>query len=194
MAEAAVGLAIGAVSLAALFTTCVDCFEYVQLGRQFGTDYQRSVLKLDIVKLRLSRWANAVNESQNHYSVPVGSDQEARQVEQILGEIISVFAAAEEVSQRYKSKAQPGDLVVYNADSDLEKDLVSMHNKMRDLALKRQKRSTFRQKAGWALYDKSASTVLSKMSQAWWIRLSSSSQPCTSNRNSSLLKMRRPWK
>lgn len=45
--------------LAGLFTACVDRFEYLQLGHQFGKSYQRSLLKLDIAKLRLSRWARA---------------------------------------------------------------------------------------------------------------------------------------
>ena len=152
MAEA-VGLTIGSVALASLFTTCVDCFEYVQLGRQFGTNYQRSLLKLDIVKLRLSRWADAVNESQQHYNVAVGSANEAQKVQEILGEIIELFANAEKVSAKYKMKAKPGDLVAYNVNADLEPDLRSMHNKMRDLAIKRQKRSSFAQKAAWALYE-----------------------------------------
>jgi len=152
MAEA-VGLTIGSVALASLFTTCVDCFEYVQLGRQFGTNYQRSLLKLDIVKLRLSRWAGAVNESQQHYNVAIGSANEAQKVQEILGEIIELFANAEKVSAKYKMKAKPGDLVAYNVNADLEPDVRSMHNKMRELAIKRQKRSSFAQKAAWALYE-----------------------------------------
>ena len=122
MAEA-VGLIMGGVALASLFTTCIDCFEYVQLGRQFGTNYQRSLLKLDIVKLRLSRWADAVNESQQYYNVAIGSTSEASKVQEILAEIIDLFANAERVSAKYKMKAKPGDLVAYNADADLEPDL-----------------------------------------------------------------------
>jgi hypothetical protein len=152
MAEA-VGLTVGGVGLATLFTTCIDCFEYVQLGRKFGTNYQRCLLKLDIMKLRLSRWADAVNESQQHYNVAISSTSEAPKVREILGEIIELFADAEKVSAKYKMKAKPGDLVAYNADADLEPDLRSMHNKMRELAIKRQKRSSFAQKAAWALYE-----------------------------------------
>jgi Prion-inhibition and propagation len=151
MAEAA-GLLIGAISLAGLFTNCVNCFEYVQLGRNFGKDYERSLLKLDIVKLRLSRWADAVNESQNRSRNPVGSANVVQKVEEILGEIIELFADAEKVSVKYKTKGTSGELGVYNIDTDLESDLQSMHNKMRVLALKRQRRSSFAQKAAWALY------------------------------------------
>jgi hypothetical protein len=154
MAETA-GLVIGAVSLTAIFTACVDCFEYVQLGRNFGKDYQRSLLKLDIVKLRLSRWANAANESHNQYQVPLGSPVEAQKVEVILGEIVACFADAERVSQRFKPKGNnTTELQLYDANTDLEPSLQTMHIKMRDLALKRQRRSNVRQKASWALYEK----------------------------------------
>jgi hypothetical protein len=154
MAETA-GLAIGAVSLTAIFTTCVDCFEYVQLGRNFGKDYQRSLLKLDIAKLRLSRWADAVNESHNQYQVPVGTPAEAQKVQELLGDIMVCFDDAERVSQRFKSKSSNStELQVYNANTELEPNLQGMHNKMRELALRRQRRSGFRQKTAWALYEK----------------------------------------
>lgn len=34
------GIVSGALSVAALFKNCVDCFEYIQLGRNFGRDYR----------------------------------------------------------------------------------------------------------------------------------------------------------
>ncbi|RMZ74865.1 hypothetical protein DV737_g5651, partial [Chaetothyriales sp. CBS 132003] len=153
MAEAA-GLVIGAVSIASLFTTCVDCFEYVQLGRNFGKNYQRSLLRLDVVKLRLSRWADAVNKSQTGSEPPRYSTGEALKVQEILGEIIELFANAEKISARYMAKAAAGDeLVPYGTDGQLEPDFLSMHKRMQELALKRQKRSSFVQKAAWVLYE-----------------------------------------
>jgi hypothetical protein len=54
------GILSGAVSIAAAFTACVDCFEYVKLGRRFGRDFQTSQLSLTCARLRLSRWGVAV--------------------------------------------------------------------------------------------------------------------------------------
>lgn len=154
MAETA-GLIIGAVSLTAIFTTCVDCFEYIQLGRNFGKDYQRSLLKLDIAKLRLSRWANAVNESHDRYQVPVGTPAEAQKVEELLGEIMVCFEDAARVSERFKTKSgNPTGLQVAYTDNEMEPSLQAMHEKMRDLALRRQRRSGFRQKTAWVLFEK----------------------------------------
>ena len=49
-------LATGVLALAGLFNNAVECFEFIQLGRNFGGDFQTSLLKLDDVRLRLSRW------------------------------------------------------------------------------------------------------------------------------------------
>lgn len=55
MAEFA-GLSIGSVALTGLFNNCVDTFQYVQLGRNFGNDYESCLIKLGVVKLRFLRW------------------------------------------------------------------------------------------------------------------------------------------
>jgi hypothetical protein len=55
------GIVAGAVGIAATFKACVDCFEYIQLGRHFGRDYQTDLLSLNCARLRLTRWGQAVN-------------------------------------------------------------------------------------------------------------------------------------
>lgn len=35
------GLAIGAVSIASLFTTCIECFDIVVAGKNFSEDYEQ---------------------------------------------------------------------------------------------------------------------------------------------------------
>lgn len=64
MAEAA-GLTSGVVALAGLFDNTVECFEFVQLGRNFGKNFQTSQLKLDNARLRLSRWGKSWGLSDN---------------------------------------------------------------------------------------------------------------------------------
>ncbi|KAK4216293.1 heterokaryon incompatibility protein s [Rhypophila decipiens] len=139
------GLVIGGVSLASLFTTCVDCFEYIQLGRQFGRDYQTAVLRLDLLKLRLSRWASAVNDSD--YGVSVQSDDEIVKVKEVLGQIIELFEATEKSSKKFKASDDGAGM------ADLDKDFESIHLKMKNLALKRQNRSSFAKKVSWVLHE-----------------------------------------
>jgi hypothetical protein len=40
-AEGVAGLALGAASVAALFTTCIQCFDIVIAGKNFSEDYEQ---------------------------------------------------------------------------------------------------------------------------------------------------------
>ena len=72
MAETA-GLVIGAVSLASLFTDCVDCFNYIRIGQALEDDFPIYQTELDVLQLRFSRWAQAVTEisKKNVQSLPM---------------------------------------------------------------------------------------------------------------------------
>jgi len=41
VAEGAAGLALSAISVAALFTTCIECFDIVVAGKIFSEDYEQ---------------------------------------------------------------------------------------------------------------------------------------------------------
>ncbi|CAG5181734.1 uncharacterized protein ALTATR162_LOCUS9808 [Alternaria atra] len=141
MAEAA-GLVVGVVALAGLFNNTVECFEFVQLGRTFGKDFETSQLKLDSARLRLSRWGKSLSLDNDH-------------AEALLGQIVELFAEAEGVSNRYRGRTEPqdGSLAVYDPQTDLDPAMAKLHEKMRQLAIERQNRSGVRQKARWALYQ-----------------------------------------
>ena len=53
------GLVFGVAGLAGIFSACVDCFEYIQFGWQFGQDYGKCLLKLDVARLQLCRWGGS---------------------------------------------------------------------------------------------------------------------------------------
>jgi hypothetical protein len=159
MAEAA-SLVVGVVALAGLFNNIVECFEFVQLGRTFGKDFQTSQLKLDSARLRLSRWGKSLDldkDVRNTTSLQgrFGSESTVTHAEALLGQIVELFAGAEGVSNSYKNRTAPQDdsLVVYNLQTDLDPAIAKLHDKMRQLATERQNRSGVRQKAKWALYQ-----------------------------------------
>jgi hypothetical protein len=41
VAEGIAGLALSAISVAALFTTCIECFDIVVAGKNFSEDYEQ---------------------------------------------------------------------------------------------------------------------------------------------------------
>ena len=60
MAEAIAGLAIGAIGLTALFTTCIDAFHIVLTAHEFGEDYEVLCVDLAIQRLRFCLWGETV--------------------------------------------------------------------------------------------------------------------------------------
>ena len=69
------------------------------------------------------------------------------------------FKDAERVSERFMKhsmmqKSRTHNLLVYNADSDLDPSYQRLHMTMHELASQRQKRTSIRKKATWALYEK----------------------------------------
>ena len=59
-AEGIAGLALSAVSVAALFTTCIECFDIVIRAREFRYDYQILCADLDLQRLRFCLWGESV--------------------------------------------------------------------------------------------------------------------------------------
>jgi hypothetical protein len=57
---AGVGEALGAIGLAALFSTCVECFGYFRGSQRMEKDCEIFMVKLDIEKSRLLVWGNSV--------------------------------------------------------------------------------------------------------------------------------------
>ncbi|KAL6825609.1 prion-inhibition and propagation domain-containing protein [Trichoderma sp. SZMC 28015] len=43
-------------SLPATFISIVECFEYVELGRRFGKDFNKCQVRLEALKLQITRW------------------------------------------------------------------------------------------------------------------------------------------
>ncbi|KAK4983639.1 hypothetical protein LTR50_007096 [Elasticomyces elasticus] len=152
--------AFSAVALARLFKNAVDCFEYIQLGRNLRKNFQTDWLKLDNARLRLSRWGEAVRlngevaDVQSLESIAL-SAEDVPIAERLLGQILELFADAEGVSRKSKSRAVASDSsrMVYDAQTDLEPVYRTLHKKMRNLLIRRQNKTLW-QKMKWTLYEK----------------------------------------
>ena len=157
--EGAVGLAASAVALAGLFNNAVQCFEYVRLGKGIGESFQTCQLKLDNASLRLSRWGNSVGLSDGLSDGRVlRGSRDAGRTQKYLEHILKLFEDAESVSKKFKHRKKPDDksLITFNAGKDLDSASAQLHNKMRDLSMKRQNGQShyrFHQMTKWALYE-----------------------------------------
>ena len=138
------GIISGAIGIASAFTACVDCFEYVQFGRHFCRDFQTNKLALNYARLRLTRWGESIQIDDD----PKLGRQDATMTETQLAkdamlQILVLFADTESISKKYilNTKARE-DLLVYST-SDMDPTLVVVDNKMKGLAIQRQKKGRF---------------------------------------------------
>jgi hypothetical protein len=103
---AGVGEVLGAIGLAALFSSCVDCFGYFKASQRMERDSQILLVKLDIEKTRLLVWGNAVGifDATSSHSGPaqnsIINDEAACQlIGRCLKSIESVLTDAEHLTR-----------------------------------------------------------------------------------------------
>lgn len=96
-----VSLTISVVALASLFETCVKCFDYIELGRNYAHDCTILLAKLDVEKVRFSIWGRSVGLAtpcpDNRLELPeIGPT-----VQKLLNCISLLFTDAERLKKRY---------------------------------------------------------------------------------------------
>lgn len=164
-----VSITVGVAGLVGTFTACVDCFEYIRIGRSLGADYQTAIVKLDLARLRLTRWGRSVGIVQGDQDIDeavavtrlkskLGApEKDFETVTNTLGQLFTLFKMSAETSNRLSSRPGAEDKIdnsIHNAD------IRFLHERARDLAIQRQKKSTVLQKTAWALYRKKDFTQL----------------------------------
>lgn len=134
-----------ALAVVGAFNDAILCFEYVQLARNFDKDYQLAILKLDIAKLRLSRWAVSVGldrvdpETQTLVGV-AGSFDDHVEARRLLERIIQLFEEAKHQTARIKTPIDAQSVSTYDAERDLDGATASLHQKLERLSSERSKR------------------------------------------------------
>jgi hypothetical protein len=100
---AGVGEALGAIGLAALFSTCVECFGYFKASQRMEKDLDVLLVKLDIEKTRLLIWGNRIGildiviPPNEIFSDPVKLDLTRR----TLMQIESLLSDADHLAEKY---------------------------------------------------------------------------------------------
>jgi hypothetical protein len=150
------GIAAGAIGIAAAFTACIDCFEYVQFGRHFGRDFRIDQLALSCARLRLTRWGESVDVYNDpRLGKPDATATEIQVAKDTLLQILVLFADTEGISKKYKMAAKAGEDLSVFSTGDMDPTVVALDNKMKGLAIQRQKGSRFLKLTSWALYHRS---------------------------------------
>jgi hypothetical protein len=169
MSIESVGLAVGIIGLVPMFKSTVECFEYVELSRSFGASYTTAQLKLANTQLRLLRWGTSVGLDTAADAVSLerhlSPDLDVTGAQETLGMIRYHFHSAQRIADQYKetkSRENPDDisLTAYNSRTDLAPVPAQLQSKIQELILKYEKRSSFRQRAKWVLFQEKQFTKL----------------------------------
>jgi vacuolar-type H+-ATPase subunit I/STV1 len=157
-----VSFTVGVVGLVGTFTACINCFDLVRVGRNFGSDYETSVIKLDLIRLRLTRWAEAIGIAQEDEAAALAQlkdrlenpDRDVEIVERSLGQILHLFERSAETSKRLALRSSNDKAASIESGNFENSTMQNLHKSMRNLALQRQKRSTILQKISWTFHRK----------------------------------------
>jgi hypothetical protein len=149
----AVGLGAGVIALAGLFNNAVDSYGYVRLGKCYAIDFETSQTKLDLSRLQLSRWGEALGltaplAETTQLPSGIGLPDEVKAAEKALGGIVHLLDDAQLLSQRFKDRESKDAVAVIDPDDS------KLHQRFHRIVSQRQRNTNFANKAAWALYRK----------------------------------------
>lgn len=146
------GVVSGAIGIISAFKTCVDCFDYIQLARSFGSKFQTDLLTLSLLQLRLSRWGEAVDIYHDpNLGNPNATRQELQLARYTMNQILLVLDESRKTSEKFRGNG--GDTSVITTD-DLDRNAAAAYQRIKALAASRQKSATLTKLTSWALYHR----------------------------------------
>ncbi|EMD86454.1 hypothetical protein COCC4DRAFT_31628 [Bipolaris maydis ATCC 48331] len=155
-----VSLSFAIAGIPSLFISCLNCFQYIRLGRRFGTDFGFSLAKLEAAQVRLTRWGEPIGLLENKVDIKGYKDADIIKAYQWLGQIETTFEDAKTVSEKYadsrKKMGKDNELELLEEEQMLESgsSVKKLITSMRSIAKERQKHLNFTRKVSWALYGK----------------------------------------
>ena len=102
----AVGVGIGLVSLAGLFSTCIDCLETIQRGLTLGKDFLLLETKFTNQCIRLRAWGRACQITEaSRYDSLVDDIGARRQIEATLVQIHKILTSGIKLCGKYSPQS-----------------------------------------------------------------------------------------
>jgi hypothetical protein len=96
------------IGVAALFSTCIECFEYLKAAQVFEDDLKILLVKLDLEKTRLLIWGNAVGvlkDATEERAPGLGDSVKVESISKCLKCIKSLLSDADKLQKEYGVQA-----------------------------------------------------------------------------------------
>lgn len=112
----AIGLGVGVVGLAGLFSACVDCLQLIQQGRYLGKDYLLLETKFTNQRLRLVTWGRACGMTNlKGYNERLNEEELRPCIEATLLQIVNLFHDGRELQRKYGLRLEEGKTTALSA-------------------------------------------------------------------------------
>ncbi|MCJ1397230.1 hypothetical protein MMC11_000422 [Xylographa trunciseda] len=151
-----VGLTLGLLGLAGLFSTCLQCLDLVQLGRAYARDYEIIQTKFEAQKVRFMIWGQVVGlTGSTAYDERLDLPFIRPTIYKILNCIQLLFADGQRLTQRYGLRGD--SLAVVPHGGGIFKET---YERFQARVLKSQRDAGFLSKGKWAIDDKTKFATL----------------------------------
>lgn len=159
MAEVA-GLALSGIALAGLFSTCVEFAEYLEQGKNWVTDLERSLTKMTLMVNRLAQWGVAMS-----INSPGGEAKMLRDRWPIEGAVIvdsllnirNILDTTIKMCKKYSYYTESGDCPSWLKKTNEHASQIYYPTSPPCGSLAKRRHSnyqSFRRKAAWVIQDK----------------------------------------
>ncbi len=160
-------LTLGLLSLAGLFSTCVECFDYVKSARSQGREYDILATKLEVEETRFLIWGEVVGilkTGEREHDPILDSPSVRKAVGRILSRVEDIFKNTDSLVCRYGLK----QTVILEGDSNnpklsanqLSKFKASYKKYVQPLFKEGQRKTSLLGKTRWAIHDRVKFNVL----------------------------------
>ena len=103
------GLILGTIALASLFKTCIELFDYFELGKNYAYDYQLACTKIALLKARLLTWGLLLRieePGEEHSALRQHWGDEHEVIGRSLFGIKAIFENASILAEKYRLTAR----------------------------------------------------------------------------------------
>lgn len=150
-----VGLVLGTLALASLFTDCIELIQYFELGRNQSHDYETSCLKLSLLRCRLDALGEALNMCRGKQEDEVIVQRRANERDVIRKSLLgikNIFGSTDILTLKYQLEPRTSRSLTLFSASQNEVAKPASPPQHRSAAFRRV--SLIRRSTTWAIRDK----------------------------------------
>ena len=152
MAEAA-GLALGGIALVSLFKSCVDLFEYFELGKSYHYDYHLASTKVRLLRARLNQWGDELQSQQTGEDDSLICSEKCTTITDSLLGIKEILGCTDKFGEKYGIDRRRVSILQQVVKLPLQL-INDRETRVEEHYQKRSNSISLRRRTTWAIHDK----------------------------------------